>query len=325
MPPRGAQQKTRPVGRVSDEGQVVTPAREVVRFRTRISLMFPPSEIHDLRRGAEAEDEGPGAPPQMEVAFMGLTGPLGVLPPAYTELLIERLRAKDRTLSEFLDLFNHRLISFFYRAWEKYRFPVAYERGAGRSGDQFTSGLFALIGMGTRGLRGRLGIGDESLLAYGGLIAQQPHSAISLAAVIGDYFGVPARVEQFFGQWLKLDDESRSRLGRDNSQLGFSTVIGSRVWDTQSKFRLKLGPLTYQEFFAFLPVGSAFRPVQELTRLLAGLEFDFDLQLKLKAAEVPGTELTTQAARQPMLGWNSWLKTRPFAADDEQVVLAVNH
>ena len=35
---------------------------------------------------------------------------------------------RNQGLREFLDIFNHRLISFFYRAWEKYRFPIAYER-----------------------------------------------------------------------------------------------------------------------------------------------------------------------------------------------------
>jgi type VI secretion system protein ImpH len=299
-----------PVGRHS------RPAHEVVRLRSRVSLEFPPSQIYQLTRPeAEADDQ----PPQMSVAFMGLAGPLGVLPNVYTELLLERLRAGDLALAEFLDLFNHRMISFFYRAWEKYRFPVAYERGLE---DRFTEFLFDLIGMGTRGLRYRLSLPDEGLLAYGGLIAQRPHSASTISAILSDYFGVPVQIEQFTGQWLKLDQENLSRLGIANSRLGLSTVLGRRVWDNQSKFRLKVGPLTYKKFIAFLPVGSAFKPATELTRLLVGLEFDFDLQLILKAPEVPGCVLTTRARRRPRLGWTSWLKTKPFRRNDEQVILA---
>jgi predicted component of type VI protein secretion system len=45
------------------------------------------------------------------------------------------------------------------------------------------------------------------------------------------------------------------------------------------------------------------------------------VQLKLKAKEVPGTILTTRAKRRPMLGWTSFLKSKPFTEDDEQVVL----
>ena len=308
-----------PVGRVSEEGQVVAPSREIARFHTLISLRFPPSQVDDLTRPEEGEDGKDGRPPQMKVAFMGLTGPLGVLPNAYTELLIERKNKKDFALHEFLDLFNHRFISFFYRAWEKYRFPVAYERGLGR--DQFTECLFAIINLGTRGLRNRMSLPDEGLLCYGGLIAQRPHSASAVAAIIGDYFGVNAGVEQFSGQWLKLDDGSVTKLGRANNALGMSAVVGSRVWDSQSKFRMKLGPMTYKQFTDFLPVGAAFKPVMDLIRLLVGAEFDFDAQLVLKAEEVPGTVLTTRARRRPMLGWNTWMKTRPFTQDDTQVIL----
>jgi type VI secretion system protein ImpH len=97
----------------------------------------------------------------MVINFIGLTGPSAVLPTPYTELLLERVRYKDTALRDFLDLFNHRMASLFYRAWERSRFPVAYERG----GDNpFTQYLLDLVGMGTRGLRDRLAILDEGLL-----------------------------------------------------------------------------------------------------------------------------------------------------------------
>ena len=82
-----------------------------------------------------------------------------------------------------------------------------------------------------------------------------------------------------------------------------------------------MGPMSYKQFVAFLPVGSAFKPVMEIIKLLAGPEFDFDVQLVLKAEEVPGTVLTTRARRRPMVGWNTWLKTKPFTQDDSQVIL----
>jgi type VI secretion system protein ImpH len=306
-----------PVGRVTDEGQVINPGREVARFRTTVSLAFPPSQVQGLEQAQEGEGD---RQPRMEVAFMGLTGPLGVLPNHYTELLIDRLRAGDRAMYDFLDLFNHRLISFFYRAWEKYRFPVAYERRP--NDDQFTSFLFSIIGLSTRGLLRRMSLRDEGLLCYGGLIAQRPHSAIAFEAIVGDYFGVKASMIQFAGQWLPLDADSVSKLGAANNVLGVSAVAGARVWDAQSKFRMKIGPVGYKQFAAFLPTGSAFKPMMEIIKLLAGPEFDFDVQLVLKAEEVPGTVLTTRARRRPMLRWNTWLRSRPFERDDEQVVLA---
>ncbi|HKA17961.1 MAG TPA: type VI secretion system baseplate subunit TssG [Blastocatellia bacterium] len=301
--------KRLPIGRYGE------PTDEVVRFRTRVSLGFPPSQIFELLEPADGES----TPPEMMVAFMGLTGPTGVLPHHYTELLVERTRYKDTAAWDFLDLFNHRMISLFYRAWEKYRFPVAYERGD----DRFTEFLFDIVGMGTRGLRGRQSFEDEALLFYGGLFAQRPHSTSAMEAILSDYFGVKSTVDQFPGQWLKLDEDSLTRLGGESAQLGITTVAGSRVWDVQSKFQLRVGPLTYAEFVAFLPTGSAFKPAAELTRLMAGQEFDFDVRLTLKADEVPGCVLTTKAKRSPALGWTTWLKTKPFTQDDSQVVLSV--
>ncbi len=309
-----------PVGRKDGD-----PHREVVRFRTRASLAFPPSQLYELNRNGA---EHAGNPPELTVAFMGLTGPLGVLPQPYTEMILERQREKDTTMWEFLDLFNHRLISLFYRAWEKYRFHIAYERDGG---DRLTECLFALIGLGTKGLRGRMGLQDQALLFYSGLIAQRPHSASTIQRILTDYFGVPSRVDQCVGQWLKLEDENLSRLsgksadGSANNALGVSTVVGSRVWDAQSKFRVQLGPLSYAQFVKFLPTGDAHKSVTELARLLAGPEFDFDLQLVIKSKEVLGSVLTTRAKRKPMLGWTTWLTTKPMTGEDPSVVLGVKN
>jgi type VI secretion protein, VC_A0111 family len=296
-------------------GRDALPSKEVVRFRSRPSLDFPASQIHELREtGTDQQDS---AALEMFINFMGMTGPQGVLPNHYTELLVERVRYRDTSLWAFLDIFTHRAVSLFFRAWEKYRFPIQYERG----NDLFTESLFDIAGLGTKGLRGRLNLEDESLLPYGGLIAQKPHSASAVKNMISDYFGVPAEIKQFSGQWLDLDKESITRLGTANSALGVSTVVGTRVWDDQSKFRVKLGPLSFREFQAFLPNGTAYKPVKSIIRFMVGQELDFDIQLKLKAKEVPSTILTTRAKRRPMLGWTSFLKTKPFKQDDEQVVL----
>lgn len=296
-----------PVGR---EGP---PSREVVRFRTRVSLEFPASQIHEIR-------DSSGGPPDMTVAFFGMTGPLGLLPHPYTELLIDRTRRQDRALWEFLDLFHHRFLSFFYRAWEKYRFPIAYER---KQRDPFTEYLFDLIGMGTAGLSGRMSVPDQRLLLYAGLIAQRPHSASAMESILRHHFGVPARVQQFCDQWLPLEEEYRARLGKANSRMGADLVCGERIRSVQSKFRVRLGPMTLAQYLAFLPGGARFREAADLTRFLAGMEFDFDIQLVLAAAEVPPCVLSADAPAPPLLGWATWLTTRAVSEDASPVVLSV--
>jgi len=299
----------KPVGR---EASVTS---EVTRFRSRLSLDFPASEIHEfLESTDETTDE---RKLEMFINFMGMIGVSGVMPTHYTELAMDRKRYRDTAMWSFMDIFTHRAVSMFFRAWEKYRFPVGYERGA----DDFTAFLFDLVGLGTEGQRGRMDLADESLLPYGGLIAQKPHSAIALGNILSDYFAVKAKIEQFFGQWLELDTESITTLGQANSSLGASAIIGTRIWEQQSKFRVRLGAMSFKEFQDFLPNGAAHKSLKSINRFMVGLEFDFDMQLILKAKQVPSTILTTRAKRRPMLGWTSFLKTKPFTNDDEQVIL----
>lgn len=295
----------------------VTPQNEVVRFRSNASLRFPPSQIFEI---IETEDEFSDKKKlEMFVNFMGMLGIVGVLPIHYTELAIERARYRDTAFWSFLDIFSHRAISMFFRAWEKYRFPVQYERG----NDDFTAYLFDFVGLGTQGLRGRMSLEDENLLPYSGLIVQKPHSTSALEQILADYFQVKAKVQQYSGQWLLLDDESITRLANANSALGKTTIVGTKVWDYQSKFRVVFGALKFSEFQAFLPIGTAYKAMISIVRFMVSEELDFDVQLKLKAKEVPSTILTTRAKRRPMLGWTSFLKTKPFEQDDEQVILQV--
>ncbi len=297
-------------------GYFHSPGEEAVRFRSWLSLNFPPSEVMDIRRSIE--EEGLSVP-EMVVAFMGLTGQQGVLPAPYTELIMERVRQKDRALWEFLDGFHHRLVSLFYRAWEKYRFAIGYERDRQ---DPFTGYLFQLIGLGSPSLRLRQSVADSTLLYYSGWITQHPRSASCLENILRSHFGVPVAVEQFVGQWLSIDRESQTSLGLANCGLGTDAILGSRLWDQQAKFRLRFGPLTLAQLSSFLPNGSAHQPAVDLVRFLAGMEFDFDFQLLLKKEEVPSCQLGSSARNPAFLGWTTWLKTETTAEDDPQLILA---
>ena len=322
------------------------PGAEAVRFRTHASLSFPPSSIYDLSPGS-AE----GEPPVLVQPFLGLTGPRGVLPRHYTELLLrlnhEREGPERHALRDWLDLFNHRFTALFYRAWEKYRPFLGRERrrpdGSEPEPDPFTLGMLSLIGVGTPRLRGRLivqaaatrddptpdvraRVDDLALIHYSGLFAQRPRSAVGLQAILRDYFGLAVAVEQFQGRWLALEPRNQSRLSggvRGNNQLGVDVVVGEHVWDVQGSFRVRLGPLTYLQFRSFLPDrvrGTAAFLLAHLVRLYVGPELDFDLQLILRAAEVPQCQLPVGPATGPVLGWDCWLASAPLRADADDVV-----
>jgi type VI secretion system protein ImpH len=308
-------------------GRDVRPNEEVVRFLVHNSLSFPPSSIHDLSRSAGA------GPATMMVAFMGLTGPSGVLPRHYTELVLEQERLREHGLAGFFDVFNHRIISLFYRAWQKYRVPIAHEQASrpGAARDPFTESLYAHFGMATPGLRGRLEVEDQSFVFYAGLLAQHPRSASALEGMITDYFSVPTRIGQFAGQWLPLVEENRSRLGRAgrpgeedrgaHNVLGRTAVLGKHFWDQQAGFRLRLGPMGFEEFSELLPSGSRFRVLVQLARFFVGQGLDFDVQLVLKADEVPVFRLGDRGPVAPRLGWSTWLRGGARTRDVDDTVL----
>jgi len=332
-------------------GNDTAPAHEVARFRAHLSVDFPPSEIFDLKFHADDSH-----PPEVIVAFMGLTGPVGALPRFYTDQLLERARVKDRTLRDFLDQFNHRLISLFYRAWEKSRFWTGYERAEllGRERrehdqrqyrsfvvdtrkqyDLFSQCLLDLGGMGTPSLRyreseldtlqGRTRIDDETLRYFAGLLAQQHRSAVALEGMLADYFGLAVDVLQFCGQWLYLEPENQTCLTDEgNALLGLNAVVGERFWDRQGKFRIRLGPLTYKQFRDFLPLGTAFIPLAQLARLFAGRQYDIDVQAVLLAAEVPWCQLSASPQQGAYLGWNTWIRNDNLAHDAEDAVFAIH-
>ena len=296
-------------------GGTALPGEELARFRSHVALEFPASEIQEMY---EVVDDAGGTPRlEMIVNFMGLLGVGGALPIHYTEVALDRVRHRDTALWSFLDIFTHRAVSMFFRAWAKYRFPVGYEEGE----DRFTGYLYDFAGLGTQGLRGRMHVADEELLPYSGLISQQPHSANALENVVGDYFGIEAKTLQFFGQWLNLEPQDWTRIGTQKNVLGRNAIAGTTIWHQQSKFRLCLGPRTFRQFEAFLPDGSAHKKLDSIVRLMVGQEMEFDVQLLLEGRQVPGTVLTTRAMRKPKLGWTSYLKTVPFTESDDQVVL----
>lgn len=286
-----------PVGRYSH------PKDEVVRFGANPILSFPPSAIHSVTRR-------PDAAPAMVVNFMGLIGPLGALPNYITELIANRLRSRDSSMLAFLDIFNHRLTSFFYQAWEKNHFTVAYERD---HSDPLTACLYSLIGFGTPGLRDRQPVEDEAFIYYSGIFGLLPKSALALESVLGDYFDIPVEVEPFVGVWRTLAEPDHCVFESntpESTQLGLGAVVGEEIWDQGSRVRLKLGPLSAARYADFLPTGSAWPALRAFARSFCGNDLEFEVQLILRREEVPACQLRNPADNALCLGWHTWLKSR---------------
>jgi type VI secretion system protein ImpH len=148
--------------------------KEAIRLRPDVSLAFPTQDVKALEF-METPDAGDAAFPDYD-AFLGLYGSDSPLPTFYTEDLLWK-ETNQKAVLDFLDLFHHRVLSLLYRAWEKYRYTIQFQRG-GR--DDVSRRMFCLIGLGSDELTERTGFPAVRLLRYAGLIIQGPHSASSL-------------------------------------------------------------------------------------------------------------------------------------------------
>jgi type VI secretion system protein ImpH len=297
-------------------GGFAAPEDEAVRFSANPRLGFPASEIQQLTMQGDK-------PAEMMVNFMGLTGPSGVLPYVYSELILERLRAKDTSLAAFFEIFDNRAISLFYRAWERSRFQVNYAMGMR---DLFSRYLLDLLGLGTEGLRDRQNIEDEALMPFICLLAMQSRSAQSLEQVLAAYFEVPVEIIQFSGGWYSIDPSTQCSMGEREAmscQIGVGAVVGDAVWNRQSRARIRIGPVPLETYREFLPDGSAFSGVRAITRFFSNDCVEFELQLVLERSDVPTIHLDSDAAAPARLGWTAWAKTKPMGIDPDDTILAL--
>jgi type VI secretion system protein ImpH len=282
--------------------------KDFVRFKSSVRLNFPTSDIDEVK----LEELKPGSRlvAEMTVNLMGLAGALGPLDMPTTELIIERLSKRDTGLKDFLDIFNHRLISLLYRIRKTHRIGLENEPPGQ---DKISRYLYSIIGLGTDGLMGRMQVRDRSLLYYAGLLGQQPRSLVGLERILADYFKIEVKGHQFVGQWYDLEESQWTRIGvtGQNQVLGSDPVVlGTRVWDQQAKIEIRLGPLTLQQFLTFIPTGWGFRSLCDLTRFYLGDTLDVSFRLVLKGEEVPPPVLGM--VDEPRLGWTSWLTPLPL-------------
>ncbi|MCF6324995.1 MAG: type VI secretion system baseplate subunit TssG [Gammaproteobacteria bacterium] len=314
---QGKRQANKPIA------HFMPPTAEFLRFKTHQSLAFPASEISTIRQNINHDDIHQW---EMIVNFMGLSGSSGYLPFHYTEMALLRLKLKDGSMIDFFDLFNHRIISLFYQSSCKYSLPIEYERKRFESPDEsssdhFTQALLSLIGFGTKGVKNRLHIKDESLVFYAGLFKENVRSASSLKQILQNHFSIPVEIEDFIGQWQPLIDDVRTRLSVENSTaqnncLGKNAILGSKGWYVQGKIRIILGPLNQSQLSTFSPGTRTLRALDEIVQLYLGIEHEYDFVMRIKRQDIP--QQVSLSSHQPaVIGWNTWLSSKPAESDFE--------
>lgn len=278
-------------------------SEEPVRLGQDPYLHFAPATLASYQ-AAKAD-----RPARLTSYFFGLFGPDGPLPLHFTEHAINRARHhKDATFSRFVDIFHHRLATYFYRAWAAARPTVSYDRP---DEDHFSNHVGALLGIGMETLRHRDAMPDLAKLFYAGHLANTTRHADGLAAMLEGYFEVPATIEEFAPEWIELPSDYRLMLGMSGGVLGESATIGGSIFQCQHKFKILLGAMSLGAYKRMTPGGDSLQQLVAIIRNYIGDELDFDLKLILKRDEVPPIELGQSGA----LGWTTWLGERNAETD----------
>jgi type VI secretion system protein ImpH len=289
-------------------GRALRPVDEPVRLGQEPDLSFAPAPLASF-------DASDGRTPRLQVRLFGLFGPNGPLPIHLTEYARERLQhAGDPTLSRFLDVFHHRFLALFYRAWAQAQPAVNRDRPAD---DHFTAYVGAFLGVSPAAFRDRDTLPDLAKFFHVGALIRQVRNPEGLVHILQHFFRVPARIEEFVGHWMALGSGERSRLSAEGAGLGTGAVLGGRVWDRQHKFRIHLGPLTLDQYERFLPGGTAIKKLVDWVRMYLCYELDWDVRLLLKPGEVPSLML----GGGQRLGWTTWLGRRRLKTDADDLCL----
>ena len=284
-------------------GKALRPSQEALRLGQEPELDFAPAALATFTFKA-------GAAPRLGVRFFGLLGSQGPMPLHLTEYVRERLRFRnDPTAARFLDIFHHRLLSLFYRAWAQSQPAVQHDRPAE---DRFAAWLGATFGLGAE-VRTQGRLPEAARLFQAGLLGSRSRHPEGLTKILSQFFEVPVRIEPYIAHWMAIDPGDLTRLGHARNRaeraasapaaLGATATAGRKLRDRQYKFRIALGPLTLAQYFEFLPGGSAWLRLSDWVRQYAGLDLLWDVQLCLAGAEVPEPRL----GRRVPLGVAAWL------------------
>jgi type VI secretion system protein ImpH len=302
-------------------GKAQRPRDEPLRVGQDVELDFAPSAISSW----QASSTGSHGAPRLGQRVLGLFGPMGPMPLHLTEFTRERERHHgDRGPAGFADVFHHRSTLLFYRAWSQSQ-PTTH---LDRSGDDaYSRWLSSLFGQAQPQSEQPRHLPPQARRHRAALLARSVRSAEGLVKLLQGWFGVTVQLEPYAGHWLRTEVQERTRLTHPRdpqacNRLGLNAVVGSRVWDRQHKFRLVLGPLSLRDYLRFLPGQAATAELDEWVRLALGQGLDYEVQLVLRAGEVPTARPGSGGDCRPRLGLTSWLASRGGHAERRDLRLS---
>ncbi len=263
-------------------GRSRRPSQDAIRLKQRVDMAFASSTVaRFVPQNAQTGEAG-----ELAQYMFGLFGPNGPLPLHLTEYAFNRQRSfRDPTFKAFGDIFHHRMLSLFYRAYASGEPTSSFDRKG--EVDPFAQKVAAFAGLKGAALADRDAMPDLAKLRYAGRLSHGTRNEEGLLALISGFFGAPATMESFVGTWLELDKKDTWELGNPHkpAKLGQSCSIGSKVWTRQAKFRFRVGPVGLAEYKRLLPGGDSLKRLKSLVNNYMGEAMMWDMNLVLRKGE----------------------------------------
>lgn len=264
-------------------GSTLNPADDPVRFRPHPGMGFPVSEL----KAVEYDEENPDAPPTVRTTFNGLYGVDSPLPTAWLDDIAQQ-REGHEAQEAFLDIFNHRILTQFYRIWRKYSYPATFDPG-GR--DSTSQSLMGLIGLGIPGT-------DRHITA-----------PLSRFLALLSVMRLPARTEEGIQALVRLLAPRTQttvtphcpRTVYINKPLGFYgdedflldgyQVLGDETTEVSSQLLISLYTEDHAEAQGWLPEGLIYADFLVLLRVYLGWRYKARIQLTVPTQLLPAPVL----------------------------------
>lgn len=288
--------------------------QDTLHFRTVALLSAPPSDIIRIRE----LPPGPGTHGdcyQMVTTFFGLAGPHGPLPIAHTEEMIRRIKCHDNVMADFLDLFNHRLLSLFFFLAKKKSPTLSWLSPEHHlQGDVLTS----LAGASKVQ---RKPLVPRSFIEVARFFWQRPRNAQGLRSVLENYFGVPCAADSFCGSWMPAPRALRTPLAKGLT-LGQRSLLGERVWSQNAGLRVTVCVASSEKLMAFLPGGKSHLHLVQMIKAYVGCLAFFRLAFRFSCQPRWVLGGPADKVAMPMrLGWTSWLKASAQQAEQTRITM----
>jgi type VI secretion system protein ImpH len=237
---------------------------------------------------------------QVFVKYLGLLGPQGALPLSITEESYHYLLVQDDSFPRFLDVFNHRFIQLFFRAWADSRPIVQHDRP---EADRFVAYIGSAIGVGSKPYQNLDSVPDAAKLGFAGILGAQAKCASRLAGAVCGLFGVRAEVEEFIGTRLMIEPGEWTTLGGRYNVLGEDALLGRTIFSVQDKIRVRIFTKSLAQYIRFLPTGDLCEPLADLVFFYNGEQLDWDAELAIPS----GAAEPIRLGKFGQLGWTTWM------------------